>query len=157
MKRCKRLGKMSSLDQSTLALTRLTYLTAIRDAAMRPVNSDDTTSTRRTNTTTMPLWFHPSSLLTFRTLMLEVDLPLCQPYWFVWTRAGPIHDSNSRLRLKITLFDESWVAESFFYWFESFFHATFHVFTQPSMLGCMIFAKLNQIYQRFDSRNDSIQ
>ena len=36
-------------------------------------------------------------------------------------RAGLIHDSNSRLRLKITLFDELQVTNSIFYWIESFF------------------------------------
>ena len=56
------------------------------------------------------------------------------------TRAGPSHDSNSQLRLKTTLFDESWVTNSIFYWIGSFFHATFHVFTQPSMLGCVIYS-----------------
>ena len=39
-------------------------------------------------------------------------------------RAVVIHDSNSWLRLKITLFNELWVADSILYWIDSFLQAT---------------------------------
>ena len=62
------------------------------------------------------------------------------------SRAGAIHDSNSRLWFKITLSDESLIADSIY--FESI-----QLLTQHSMIGCV---NLNRI-SYFDSNLSKIR